>query len=187
MNNNFEQRKNDVLSKLDKSSIGQWDEKIKALCEKLNSEEDYYTTSSCSGRVLIMVDQDKKAEGLFVWASHQSFDFEGLKSGIDKAMEISENTKFKQDPCILHVACRNLEAAQKLYDKAKAVGWKRSGLISFEKNCVVELNSTEKLEFPLIQDGNLLVDENFLKIIVSESNRKLKKGWKKIETLLKSL
>jgi len=31
---NFSQRKKDILSKLDKSSKGDWDEKIAELCEK---------------------------------------------------------------------------------------------------------------------------------------------------------
>jgi len=45
----FQQRKKDVLRKNDKSGIGSWDEKILELCEKINSLDNYYTTSSCSG------------------------------------------------------------------------------------------------------------------------------------------
>ena len=46
--NHFQKRKQDVLSKIDKSFIGKWDEKIVLLCDKINSLENYYTTSSCS-------------------------------------------------------------------------------------------------------------------------------------------
>ena len=45
MVDSFNQRKQDMLSKKDKSTIGGWDEKIVELCEKINSLENYYTTN----------------------------------------------------------------------------------------------------------------------------------------------
>ena len=61
----FLQRKKAILKKLDKSSKGDWDEKIISLCDKINSNDNYYTTSSCSGRIIIMKDVVKKGKGLF--------------------------------------------------------------------------------------------------------------------------
>lgn len=58
----FIQRKKDVLSKKDKSSIGKWDYKIISLCEKINGNGNYYTTSSCSGRVIILKEERKKVQ-----------------------------------------------------------------------------------------------------------------------------
>ena len=86
----FLQRKKDVLSKIDKSSIGKWDEKIISLCEKINSKENYYTTSSCSGRILLMVDQSKKGEDLFLFVSHDKVSFKELK---EKLIEASKKNK----------------------------------------------------------------------------------------------
>jgi len=62
---NFSKRKKDVLSKIDKSSKGGFDEKIVKLCEKINRLDNYYTTSSCAGRVVIMVDKEKKRRESF--------------------------------------------------------------------------------------------------------------------------
>lgn len=182
---NFLQRKNDVLSKIDKSSKGGWDVHIKSLCEKINEMENYYTTSSCSGRIVIMVDQEKKGKGLFIFVSHEKISFKKLKEVILK-MDLSKNIKFKQDPCILHIACGDVESAKELYEKGKSASWKRSGIITFGRNTVVELNSTEKLEFPLVQDGKLLVNDDFLKVIVKKANKKLEKSWKSIEKLRES-
>ena len=232
---NFQQRKKDILSKDDKSSRGKWDEKIVGLCEKINSLENYYTTSSCAGRILLIKDEDEKREDLFLKVWHDFVGFDGLKEELEKitspngsvidkkvnngktpteiddsliddistfkrrsltesASEQSdkragegERIKFKQEPCILHVACLDLESAQNLLDKAKLIGWKRSGIIATGKNFVVELISTEKLEFPIISDGVLLVDDCFLKVIVEKSNENLKKSWEKIEMLRKSI
>lgn len=180
--NNFNQRKKDILSKSDKSSRGKWDEKIISLCEKINVLENYYTTSSCSGRVVIIIDQEKKAPDLFKFLSHGFIDFENFGKDLPKK-SLRLNLKFKQEPCILHVACKTLEDAQKLLNKAKLAGWKKSGIISTSGRIIVELNGTEKLEFPLIKAGKILVNNDFLKVVIEKSNENLKKSWKKIKRL----
>lgn len=198
---NFQQRKKAILSKLDKSSIGEWDKKIKSLCDKINEDDNFYTTSSCSGRIIILLDQDRKGPGLFKFVSHDLVEFDELKKELGKIAENKPHTlrvypeksslkiftgdKFKSEPPILHVSCKMLEDAEEILNKARELGWKRSGIISLGKNIIVELISTEKLEFPLTKDGKLLVDEDFLKIVLEKANKNLKKGWLKIEGLKK--
>ena len=223
VSDNFQQRKKAILSKLDKSSIGEWDEKIKSLCEKINAQDNFYTTSSCSGRIIIMLDQDKKSPGLFKFVSHDFVELDELKKELGKinSLQISPrpptptkvvnkkakmltsynskhcdeiqceanklNLKFKSEPPILHISCKTLEGAKEILNKARNSGWKRSGIISLGKNIIVELISTEKLEFPLIKKGNLLVDEDFLRIVLEKANNNLKKGWLKIGIFNKNL
>jgi len=183
----FNRRKKAVLSKKDKSSKGDWDEKIKGLCDKINLLEDYCTTSSCSGRILVMKDEDKKGSNLFLAVWHVLIDLEKFLKSLPKE-KAGLNLKFKQESPILHVACRDLDSAFKLLDKAQKVGWKRSGLIGDGKNhYIVELVSTEKLEFPLTKNGRMLVDEEFLKIVLEKANENLKKSWEKINKLKNSL
>ena len=163
----FSQRKRDVLSKVDKSHIGKWDDKIMGLCEKINKSNKYYTTSSCSGRIIIITDQDEKARDLFLKRYHDLITFEQLKEDLEEISKTSKRLiKFKLDPCALHVVCKNLEDANELYSKAKLAGWKKSGIIAINKRYVAELNSTERLEFPIIKDGKILVDDRFLIILV---------------------
>lgn len=197
----FFKRKTDVLSKSDKSHKGGLDDKIKKLCNKINSSNDYYTTSSCSGRIVLIINQDKKEKDLFVKVYHDKISFEQLKKDLIFALKKNKNIKFKfkqdqrpsidsnlkikfkSEPCALHVACRSLKDAQELYDKAKLAGWKRSGIIASNNRFMTELNSTEKIEFPIIQNKKILVNDEFLKIVVDEANKKLEKSWKKIERL----
>lgn len=183
--NQFDKRKKDVLSKLDKSHKSEWDEKIKQLCSKINSLENYYTTSSCSGRVVLMIEQEKKAEGLFLVVYHDKITLERLKSDLNLALKKGKEIKFKLEPCILHVACRNLEDAERIYDKAKLAGWKKSGIIGMKNGFTVELNGTDRLEFPVIQGNRVLVDDEFLKIVVKECNEKMEKSWEKIRKMEK--
>jgi tRNA wybutosine-synthesizing protein 3 len=177
---NFLQRKNAVLSKLDRSSIGKWDDKIISLCDKINSSNDFYTTSSCLGRIIVMVDQMKKGPGLFEFISHDVVNLENFMKCIPKEQS-KLNLKFKSEPPILHIVCRNLKLASDILEKAKNAGWKHSGIISAGDSIVVEIASTEKLEFPLTKNGKLLVDKVFLDIVLEKANEKLKNGWKKIE------
>jgi len=179
----FTKRKKDVLSKLDKSHIGKWDEKIAELCDKINSLENYYTTSSCSGRIILMIDQEKKGEDLFVFVSHDKVSFDKLKEELNSALKRNQKIKFKLESCILHINCKTLEDAEKLCDKGKLAGWKKSGIIGMKNGITVELNSTEKLEFPIIRNKKILVDDEFLKIVVEEANKKLEKVWGKVGKL----
>jgi tRNA wybutosine-synthesizing protein 3 len=181
--NSFQQRKQDVLSKEDKSCIGKWDERIKELCDKINSLDNYYTTSSCSGRIMILKDSDKKGPGLFEFVSHDLVDFETFGK---KIKNLKGDFKFKQEPPIIHIACEGLDDAEKLLRMAQETGWKRSGIISLRRNIIIEIIGTRKIEFPLVKNGELLVNEKFLEIIVEKSNENLEKGWKFISKLEKS-
>lgn len=184
--NNFTKRKKEILSKKDKSSKKSYDEKILDLCWKINNLKNYYTTSSCAGRAVIMLDKNKKQKGVFLFVSHELLTFSRLKKTINN-IKIKKPVKFKQEPCILHVACRSFNDASVLLKKAQLSGFKRAGIIASGKRFICELLSTEKLEFPLMKKGRLLVDDEFLKIIVKKSNENLKKSWKKIEKLEKIL
>ncbi len=214
--NSFQKRKKDVLSKLDKSSKRSWDVKIVSLCEKINSLENFYTTSSCSGRIVLIVDNSKKGPGLFVNVWHEKINVEELKKSLEKIQKsdtlrvypdkfsskistkgnikfkkkdqrssigLNLNIKFKQEPVILHVACESLEQSLDFLKKAREVGFKRGGIISGGKRFVLELIGTEKLEFPIISEGKILVEDEFLKLIVEKSNENLKKSFGKIERL----
>ena len=101
-----------------------------------------------------------------------------------------KNFKFKQEPMILHIACRNLDSAEKILKKIRDSGFKRAGIISLggkNKIVMIEIIGTEKIEFPLIKKGKLLVDKEFLKEVLNKSNKNLERNWKKIEKLRKSL
>lgn len=183
----FDKRKKDILSKTDKSHKSEWDERISELCNKINSLGDYYTTSSCSGRAVLMIEQDKKTENLFVSVCHDKISLKQLKRDLNSALKTGKKIKFKLESCILHVSCKSLEDAARLYNKAKLSGWKKSGIIGMKNGFNVELNGTDRLEFPVINEKKILVDDKFLEIVVEESNKKLEKSWDKIKKLEKLL
>src|SRR3989344_511777 len=178
----FLRRKTSVLSKIDKSFIGKWDEKIIPLCNKINSSPNYYTTSSCAGRIVLMISQNKKSHNLFLKISNELISFNWLKNNLNEIIK-NKFVKFKCEPPIIHIICRNLESASLLLEKAKSSGMKHSGIHYFGKSIILEIHGDDKLEFPIINKNKILVDDNFLKLVAKESNEKLKKSWKMIENL----
>ncbi|MEK6869103.1 MAG: hypothetical protein AABX74_02655 [Nanoarchaeota archaeon] len=65
-------RKKDFLAKKDKSRKGCIDPKIKKLIDKINSLDGFFTTSSCSGRVLLfsIPMSNKKNQVQYLFSSH---------------------------------------------------------------------------------------------------------------------
>ena len=186
MLDNFFRRKNQQFSKPDKSIKNKWDSKIVKLCNRINSKEIYYTTSSCSGRILLIKKSNIKKDGLFVKVWHDLISFKELKETLE-SIDDEGIIYFKQEPVILHIACRTLQDAQALIDIAvKKAGWKRYGIIS-SRRFILELNSTEKLEFPIMDKGRILIDNAFLETIVKEANEKIKLSWDKINRFEKEM
>lgn len=185
---NFDNSKKMALSKKDKSNKKNWDKKILSLCNKLNKNKNYFTLSSCSGRVVLIIDEDKKKPDLVLFRSHEKISLKKLKQILSNINSLKNKTKnktiyFKQEPCILVVACRDKNSQWNLFSKAKNNGWKKSGILSLDKKLLVELMSTENMSFPIIDSGKLLVNDHFLKIIVKKSNSNLERSWHKIKRL----
>lgn len=179
---NFQESKKKQLSKIDKSNKKSWDEKIIGLCEKINKKSEYYTTSSCGGRIVLLKSEEGKKPDMFLFRTHNKISFNELKKILGN-INYNGLVLFKQESCILHVACESLEDAWKLLRKAREVGWKRSGVMSIGGRIMCELHSTESLSLPIMDDGKILVDDDYLKLLVDEVNMRLEKCWEKIERL----
>jgi tRNA wybutosine-synthesizing protein 3 len=181
----FQKEKKEFLGKKDKSRKGSIDIKIRKLASKINSFDNFYTTSSCSGRILLSAipESNKKNEVKYLFSSHRKIRFAEIKKIICSGLP-KDDVWFKVQPVILHVACKNTGDAKKLLNTARDIGFRRSGIISMGKSKVVlELISTEKIEAIVSRKGKLLIDEDYFKILVKEGNKKLEKTWKKISML----
>ena len=168
------------------------DNKIKKLVNKINSLDKFYTTSSCSGRVLLLVipQSNKKNKVQYLFCSHKKIKHNNIKKTLKtiitkiKLKKIKNNVWFKIDPVILHVACENINNAKKFLNTARDIGFRRSGIISIRKDKIImELISTEKIETIISKNGKLLIDENYFSVLVKEGNKKLENTWEKIKKL----
>src|SRR3989344_3676604 len=139
---NFEKEKKEFLAKKDKSRKAIIDGKIRKLVSKINSLDGFFTTSSCSGRMLLfsIPKSNKKNEVQYLFASHKKIRHKDIKKILKtiitkiKLKKIKNDVWFRMGAAILHVASNNMDSARRLLNAARDIGFRRSGIISLGKN-----------------------------------------------------
>ncbi len=203
------QRKTDMLDKVDKSAKGSFDERVLDICKVINSSDNYYTTSSCSGKAVLIEEREGKFGDYYLWANHELLDFDdflrvlrivekgegdefsdtakmGVVEGRIRRREDGFVVKFKVDPPAIFVCARDINCARELLDLVKRCGFKQSGIVVTRKIVGVEIKSGERLELPIIKD-KMLVDLEYVRILVDLANKKRILGWEKLECFLREI
>ncbi|MBT4604685.1 hypothetical protein HOC01_03530 [archaeon] len=152
---------------VDKSPQGFIDADIIDLLDVLNKEGgDYETTSSCSGRITLMSGV-KKGDAKWVYKTHDACDFLKVFE-IVSGLGDDEVLRFMYEPFIVHIKCKNFEAASSMLSILHTNGLKKSGMISL-KNLILELNDTGRIETVL--DNSLT--KGYIERLCAEANRRL--------------
>jgi len=190
-NRSFLQAKEKVMETLKKAmENNEVDKKAIPIIEKLNGIDEFFTTSSCSGRITIMElpSIGNKIDARFLGKWDDKIKIQDIKNALENA-EKGEIWMLAQPP-IFHVSASDVNAASKLIKVAKQSGFKNSGIRSIGKRVTVEVRSTEEVDVPLGIDGKLICDEKYLSLLVSIANeimdrieKKLKVFERKIEEL----
>lgn len=189
----FDESKKVMLEKLykpDKSFKGNVDEDAIHIIDEINSKKDFYTTSSCSGRISLFYESlsGKKQDAGWTYVKHG---LSSKKEILDALKELPEETLwFKMETPIFHVACRTDDDAKRLLDMCMKLGFKRSGITSSGKRTMVEIIFNDKMEVPVSMNKTLFVDEKFIGFLVEKANQKMEKNnelLRKFEKELKKL
>ena len=188
----FDDEKEKTLKKMvedDRSDKGFVDKRVKALLNRINSLDDYYSTSSCSGRIILLTipSSGSKKESKFLYRTHEQAFEDDLLETIHSLKDVKDSVWFRQEPAILHVVTRTLKDSSDILRAARTIGFKRSGLFEVENRFVMELMSTEKIDTIVAKNGKVLVSDDYLKTLVLEANKKLQRTWDKIERLEEEL
>lgn len=176
----------DKLYKPDKSRKGDVDGPIIPLIDYLNSLNDYYTTSSCSGRIYLLTESDRKPDVKWLYVSHEKVSVNDILDALsDDNLKIYPEDRIwlRQENLILHVACRTIDDADDILKIARDIGLRRSGIIADSNIIIVEICSTEKMDVPVAENGKLLVPERYIKLITDIANQRFLKGRTKLEKL----
>jgi len=179
-------KNSDILLKKDKSKKKGIDKEIKPLIDFINSLDNYYTTSSCSGRIVLLVKKsDKKQDNSWLFCSHSKVNFNQIKNRLKKLPKYP--IWFKQESAILHICCKTIEDAQYLVDIARYAGFKRTGIQSTRKKVNVEIGSSDVIDAIIAEKGGLLITEDYFKVLIREANKKLEKNKGKIKRFYKEI
>lgn len=178
--------KKNVFSKMDKSSVGGIDTRIKNLCNKINKREDIFTLSSCSGRISVLKNNSEgKIENIWVFTSHDTTSSEEILKVLEEYSG-EEELYFMQEAMIMHVCVNSIELANKFINESKNCGLNQCGIISSKKKIVVEVICDARIELPLY-DKELLFSKDYLERIVNKANQNQEKSWETIEKLTNKL
>ncbi|KUJ98512.1 MAG: hypothetical protein XD43_1822 [Thermococcales archaeon 44_46] len=182
---NFELQKAKALESLKEAlEKGLVDKDIISLLEKVNSLENYFTTSSCSGRISVMQMPNfgDKLNAVWLGKWHREVELEEVLEAIEKHSE--GMLWFMLHSPILHISTKTLKDAVELLNLAISCGFKHSNIKSIShKKLVVEIRSTERMDVPLGMNGELWVSEDYLKRIVEIANLQLRRAKEKLKRL----
>lgn len=182
----FEVLKRRAMQKLELEGIDE-DECLRGVVEIINLNENYFTTSSCAGRIALieLPEVGDKEHAKFVAKWHREVSDDELMN----AMKGWKGELWLTAQCpILHVSCRDLRSALILLEIARDCGFKKSGIISISGERVsLEICSTERADVPLGADGLLLCGENYIKFLVQRLNKLLLRSKGKMRKLSERL
>ncbi|NJE54096.1 hypothetical protein [Thermococcus sp. 21S9] len=182
---NFEEQKAKAMEGLSKAlAEDKVDEDIITLLEKINALENYFTTSSCSGRISVMEMPHfgDKVNSVWLGKWHREVTVEEVLEAVGRH-SIGQLWFLVRSP-ILHVGARTLDDAVRLLNLAIGLGFKYSNIKSVShRKLLVEIRSTERMDVPLGADGELWVSEDYIERIVAIANDQLRRFKGKLKRL----
>ncbi|XP_058753871.1 tRNA wybutosine-synthesizing protein 2/3/4 isoform X1 [Vicia villosa] len=205
----FEKRKSSTLASLnstesDKSPKGSLDTPIIPLINTLNQNPNFFTTSSCSGRISILSQPispipspqtKKKAKGgTWLFVSHHpaepdsvvSLLFPSESTHSPDSSPISELV-FRFEPLIIAIECRDLSSAHSLVSLAISSGFRESGITNANKRVIIAIRCSIRMEVPLGDTDKIMVTDEYVRYLVRVGNEKMEANRNRTERFLRLL
>ena len=188
----------------DKSRAGRVDERVRDFVERVNACENIFTTSSCSGRVSIFAERteedckEKRKGGEWVFVSHElvvkeeeeeerSLMVEKMKESLRKS---SSTLTLRFEPFILAVETKDEHTARMFVKCARDAGYRESGVVSTvdeskrasgSGRITASARCSIRMEALVAKDGEMLLSDEGLRILVEECNKKMKANWERAD------
>lgn len=182
----FEKDKDIALSKLLKArDNGLVDVLVSSLVDAINKSDSYYTTSSCSGRIVVSQADvlNKKSSFSFLGKWHEAVTLSAVEDAIGKYDD--GVLWFKFEPMILHVCCKDIDSASRFLEIVYRSGFKRSGIYQLKGKIMVEVHGTSGFSVPAGSSGEIFVSSEHLGFLVDFANMKMEKNFEMLKMLEK--
>ncbi|XP_064310894.1 tRNA wybutosine-synthesizing protein 3 homolog isoform X1 [Phalacrocorax carbo] len=189
----FRQQKAQRLARADASRKGALDEGAAAVVQLLNGRARFCTTSSCSGRLVLVQGgaaginscEIQKKDCTWLMVTHAMCTKDDVMTALEKA---TGDVVLKFEPFVLHVLCQELQDAQLLQSVAIESGFRNSGItVGRGGKIVMAVRSTHCLEVPLSHKGKLMVSEEYIEYLIQVANQKMEENTRRIDRFYKRL
>jgi tRNA G37 N-methylase Trm5/tRNA(Phe) wybutosine-synthesizing methylase Tyw3 len=168
----------------DRSRAGRVDADVVPLVDTINALRDFYTTSSCAGRLILVqsapgdrartydVDWLAVTHDCAVSAEvHSETFWQALCSQSTSAIGVE--VAFKMEAPIVTVCARDIHCAAALAHVCRIAGVKRSAVTSLHDKIIVSVADTRKIEMLVALDGRVLVDRAYFDTALRHALAKL--------------
>jgi len=164
------------------------DSEFMGLCRAIAKTKNFFTSSCCSGRIMLLELQpgETKKDARFHKKWHCTVKTKEVWNALNETS--SGELWLRMEPLILHIGADSLENANKILDVMKKAGVKRGGLIVAKPGkFLLELEGTQRMSLPVKSGKKILVEKDFLELLVKKANEKMKKNKKTIKRLEKEI
>ena len=158
------------------------DEQMVAVCRTIGKTKNYFTSSSCAGRIMLLdvCKEGDKRESDFHRKWHREVNFDEVLDGV------KAQTKgilwLRAEPFIIHIICSSLDYARELLRVKDKAGVRRGGIsVAKEGKFLVELTGTQYLSVPVKDNGEIIVTEEYLSKLVEYANKKMRLNYERLE------
>ncbi|MCD6323738.1 MAG: hypothetical protein J7L55_01345 [Desulfurococcales archaeon] len=179
----WEERKEEFRRRLfEDLEIGYLDRDIMDVLLKLFESGDYFTQSSCSGRITA-VDAAmpwEREDSTVIFKKHSPITVDEVRDLLNK--EVLRTLWLVVTGPIIHVNAKSMQAAMRILELGRRAGLKHSGIISSSrKGVIVELTSGVFLATPLKTGKDVVIAS--VEKVVSLANKALVKGKERLNRL----
>lgn len=165
--------------------IGYLDRDLLPLLTLINRDADLYTTSSCSGRIVIL-------DGEYPWIrdeSHVVFKTH-VPAQKDDILEIYQRQPFRRlwiivNGPILHVYSRSIQKAIKIIQMSRRCGFKHSGILGArrDRGVFIELISGIYMSHLLRTRDQVITSSEYIETLLDIYNKSLVEGKRRLSEL----
>lgn len=156
------------------------DKPIIPYLDLINSHKDFYTTSSCYGRITVdlVPFKENKKEHRWLGKWHRTVNVNEIKQVI--VWEKGKVTWLKQDSFIIHIGVRDLATTEKFLDVVRnKAGLKRSGIMQLKPRIMIELIGLDTLAAPLFYEDKEVVKD--YESLIKVANKKFKRNEERLK------
>jgi len=193
----------DADADADRSRAGRVDARCVEFVREVCASEDFFTTSSCSGRVSVFADRGAREVergvkgGRWVYVSHdpargravveavRAVEAETAAAGDaedeDEAEDAPPTLVLRFEPFILAVEARDVESGADFVRCARDCGYRESGITACEKRVICAARCQIRMEAPLVVNGERVVDDAGIERLVEMANEKFRTNAERME------
>ena len=145
-----------------------------SISKHVEKTKNYFTTSTCSGRITLMDlnEDESKKENVFYRKWHRKVKMEEVWKAIED-YSTNGNVWLRQDAFVYVIGTNTWENAEKIIRACQEAGVKRYGVHHFEEEKILmEIFGTQNMSIPLITKGKILIEKKHVKEWVKIANQK---------------